>query len=168
MRATNTIICSLLTACSIDANAITIDELAERNNKLIELDQEIALAEKSRKLLDLKNGFTQTDTITLPKPVTPKPEESMQVLSVHGAPGNPVVDVQYGELFLQKKIGEAMPDGWEITSVEKTSVTFTKKVFKKNDEVKIVGIGHTAVRRSQIDSTPGTAMATPLHTLSEK
>ena len=168
MRVTNRILGGLYLACSIHAYAVTIEDLAEKNNKLIELDQEIALAEKSRKLMELKNGLVAAETIALPKIAAPKPEESIQVLSVHGVPGNPIVDVQYGDLFLQKKIGESLPDGWEITAVARATVTFTRKITGKNDMTRTVGIGHNSVPRTQIDAGARLVPAIPSRTTMDK
>ena len=165
MRKTNITIGGLMIFFSVHANAITIEELAEKNNRLIELDQDIAIAEKNKKLMEIKSSSNQSDTIALPRVARPKQEESMQVLAVHGVPGNPIVDVQYGNSLLQKKIGESLPDGWEIAAVANTSVTFSKKIANKPSLVKVlgIGIGHDNVMRQQIDSSLNNSITAPSH-----
>jgi len=115
---------AILFACPL--HAVTIDDMAARNNKIIELDQEIAIAEKNKKLAELKGSYLQPEPILLPRLSPVHQEEPMTVIAVHGAPGNPTVDVQYGDELWQKRRGEMLPNGWEIADVGTHSVTFKK------------------------------------------
>lgn len=124
---------------SVHVHAITIEEMAEKNNKILELDQDIAIAEKLKKLAQLKGESMQPETVQLPKTPPTRREEYLSVLSVHGSPADPIVDVQYGDRLLQKRRGEALPDGWQITAIGHSTVTFQKK-----DAVKTVSIGALA------------------------
>jgi hypothetical protein len=169
MRKINFALFGLVMVCSMSANAITLEEMAEKNNKIMELDQEIAIAEKNKKLAEIKNSVAQPDLLVLPKVAAIKREESMQVLSVHGSPANPIVDVQYGDTLLQKQRGDAMPNGWRITTVGENSVTFTKRSAKKPDLIKTMGIGHQAIPiPTDMAALPALPMLPPYHAISGK
>jgi len=144
-------------------HAVTIEDIAAKNNKLIELDQEIAIAEKNKKLAELKNSFVQPEIVALPKITAPtaltaltalRHDENIGVIAVHGTPADPVVDVQVGDTVLQKKLGDATPDGWQIVQIDRDSVTFRKKMPRKTDAIKTVGIGH-GNRVTQAMQKPG-------------
>lgn len=135
-------LCVLMLFFSVSLCAITIEEMSEKNNKIIELDQEIAIAEKNKKLADLKNATNQPEIFALPKIGYEQRDDHISVLSVHGVPDKPIVDVQYGEMLLQKRIGEFLPGGWEISAVGNTTVTFTKKIAHKPQVIKTVSIGN--------------------------
>lgn len=145
MRNINVLMIGWMLLFSINSMAITIDEMAEKNNKIIELDQDIAIAERTKKLAQLKNESIQPETITLPKAVLTRRDESISVLSVHGAPTDPVVDVQFGDHLLYKRRGDVLPDGSQITAIGHNSVTFNKKGVDKT-----VSIGHGGVATSDI------------------
>ena len=161
-----------LLSVSATLHAVTIDEIAARNNKIIELDQEIAIAEKNKRLTEIRSSVLQPETIALPRTAAARRNESLAVLSVHGVPGNPIVDIQYGETVLQKKLGEATPDGWQISVIAHDSVTFRRKVGRKPDLIKTLGIGfgskpdasHAGVAGSvpvPVPSTAGSPAAYP-------
>jgi hypothetical protein len=138
------ILCALISLAmclSVGMSALTIDDIAVKNNRIIELDQEITIAEKNKKLAEIKNSSVQPETIALPRPTFTRREPDLAVIAVHGAPNSPVVDVQYQDTVLQKKRGDIMPDGWQLTAIGKDSVTFSKKRNRKPDLIKILGIG---------------------------
>jgi len=128
--------------------AVTLEEIAAKNNKIIELDQEIVIAEKNKKLAEIKASYGQSDTIVLPKIGTVRHEDHIAVIAVHGAPVDPIVDVQYGATLLQKKRGEVLPDGWQIADVEPSSVVFIKKAHgKKPPLIKKIAIGREQIMK---------------------
>jgi len=137
----------LALGCSPDCvQAVTIEEIAAKNNKIIELDQDIVIAEKNKKLAEIKASYGQPDTIVLPKIGTNRHEDRIAVIAVHGTPLDPIVDVQYGATLLQKRRGEVLPDGWQISDVGSGSVTFIKQSnSKKPPLVKKVPIGREHV-----------------------
>ncbi len=143
---------SMLLCFSVRLSALTIEDIAVKNNKIIELDQDIAIAEKYKKLAEIKNSSMQSETLALPRLAAMRRDQNMAVISVHGAPGNPVVDVQYGDTVFQKQIGDVMPDGWRISAIGTDSVTFRKKIKRKPDFIKTTGIGIVAGTGS--DSKP--------------
>lgn len=135
-------LCGLITLISPTSGAITIEEMAEKNNKILELDQDIVIAEKNKKLAQLHDETFSSQTILLPQIVPTNRNDNIFVLSVHGSPSNPIVDVRYDGMLLHKRRGEALPDGWKITSIGNNAVTFNKKVPAKPDIIKTVSIGH--------------------------
>ncbi len=162
MRNINFAVCGLMASLSVQVSAITIEDMSGKNNQLIELDQEIAIAEKHKKLTQLKNDVYQPEIRVLPASAISGRDESLSVLSVHGSPSDPIVDVQYGGVLLQKRRDEAMPGGWKIASIGYSSVTFRKKFPNKPDVVKTVSIGQ-GVLTGQEDSRPEGLPAIPSH-----
>jgi len=138
---TRSMVCGMLACSCPNLTALTIEDIAVKNNKIIELDQEIAIAEKSKKLADIKSSSMQPETIVLPRPAAIRRDQTMAVISVHGASASPVVDVQYGDLVFQKKLGDVMPDGWQIAAIGSDSVTFRKKTNRNPELIKTLGIG---------------------------
>ena len=90
-------------------------------------------------------------------------DENLAVVSVHGTTGNPVVDVQYGDSVLQKKLGEALPHGWQITAIGNDSVTFRKKIGRGPEIFKTVGIGHGNRPDAEPGMLSGLIIAAPAH-----
>lgn len=147
MRNINWVMCGLIMLISKTTSAITIEDMSEKNNILLELDQEIAIAEKSKKLAQLNNEtlLTQslsTQTLLVPQTEPVNHDNNMLVLSVHGSPSNLMVDVQYDGLLLHKRRGETLPNGWKLTAIGSNTVTFNKKIPNKPDIIKTINIGY--------------------------
>ena len=144
MRNINLALFGGMTLFALHSSAITIEEVAEKNNQIIELDQEIAIAKKNKELIKLKSETQQPEVASTPAFVTPTRNESMAVLAVHGSLSDPTVDIQYGEMLLHKRHGESLPNGWKISAIGKTTVTFNKK-----GATKTVSIGQGMVSTSE-------------------
>ena len=160
MRNINFMLSGLMMLVFSDTRAITIEEISEKNNKIIELDQDIAIAERNKKLLQLNNEISPPGNVAT-KNVPSKIEELISVPSVHGTPTNPIVDVQYGDSLLQKHRGETLPDGWKIVGIEKNTVNLSKKIPHRPDVIKRVRIGSDIVPVPEIN--PAESVAIPSH-----
>ena len=159
MRNIDAIYCGMLTLAVASSNAMTIESMADKNNQLLELDQDIAIAEKSKKLTELKSRSVPLDTILLPKAAT----DYISVLSVHGSPQNPIVDIQYGGAMYHRRRGDNLPEGWKIIVIDNATVTIVRSLAGKTKETRTLLIGQHAM--SSVPGNLPVELAFPNHIL---
>lgn len=148
MYVTKTIICLSIFVSFGSASAVTIEELSARNNRLIELNQQIELAKQEKTLADWKQ-ISSPDAGVVKAQKAPKSSlvEDMYVKSVHGNLSAPQVEMMIGGIASTKAIGDSLGEGWVLDSVSASYVTIVKKGNVKNkvqDQHKTLVIGRVA------------------------
>lgn len=127
------------------AQAVKIGTLAEKNNELIELEAEEAVLKKKNAVADLKAKAAEL----APAPVrTPAPGKTVQMpaqqadefflRAVYGTPEARKADLQYQGTVIPVSRGDQAFNGWEVQSIERTSIVLVKKNGKKEPLVKTV------------------------------
>ncbi len=140
----------LVSGMAFDAFAISINELKDKNNELIALDVELAVAKKKVELAAYKPSAMLDTTRT--RPATAKaPEESEVVAGIGGAPNALVADFEFRGVKTPRKKGETTPAGWEVVAVRKMEVDVVKHTPGKKDVFKTL---HLQIKpgQSQVSS----------------
>lgn len=138
-------------------NASTINELVQKNQQLLQLDADIAIARKKAELADVLSGkpgdkvsatkigsgpalealeAPARNRKTAVKLIIPDEAHDFKVYAIRGDVHNPVVEVLYQDSKLNRKQGETVAAGWVIKSVVDNEVTFSK--FQQKTEHTVV------------------------------
>lgn len=134
----------MLTAAST-VHAVKIGTLAEKNNELIELEAEEAVLKKKNAVAELKAKAADL----APAPVrTPAPGKATQIptqqseefflRAVYGTPEARKADLQFQGTVIPVTRGDHAFNGWEVQSIDRTSLVLVKKNGKKDPLVKTV------------------------------
>lgn len=113
------------------AHAITIEELSIKQNELIGVRAELALAKAKQELAPYKP--VAAEIAKNPHSSTP-PLETEEVLGISGQNGALTADIQLNGVKLSRKRGEMAFNGWQIADIRKTEIDLVKRAKGKKDQ----------------------------------
>lgn len=135
---------ALLIAASA-AHAIKIGTLAEQNNLLIELEAEEAVLKKRNAIAELKAKSIELTPAPVRAAYSGKAaqipvqqSEEFFLRAVYGTPEARKADLQYQGTVIPVSKGEQAFNGWEVQSIDRTSLVLIKKNGKKGPLIKTV------------------------------
>jgi type IV pilus biogenesis protein PilP len=157
----------LLFAWQAGALAVTFEQLAQKNARLIELKADLALAKAETELADARNKGQASATANVEKvpaiqvlPKTPPapaptpvpkavPQEevaeakALVLMSIHGKMGSLVADFQYGDTTLSRRVGDRIQDNWQIVRIAFPGVVMKRTVDGK-EQCRVMTMGGVA------------------------
>lgn len=148
MLSKNVLFLLLLTALA-KTNAATIEQLAKKNNDLLDLKADLAIAETRDKLKKL-NAPTAPTSLSLggvaapfpaPKAVAKQKSVSADIddidfIGAGGDVSSPVGKFAVGSSFVMKRAGDVL-NGWSIVKISATEVVLSKQFKKETVEKSI-------------------------------
>lgn len=158
-----------LSVCAHTSWAMTIAQLKENNNKVLELDSQIVIAKKTAELAPFKvvpPAKVQIGKRAATAPDESGPEEAFKINAIHGDASNPVADIQYQNTILQRKRGESAFNGWKVVSIAGGEVRMARTAKKGKEQTKTlylsINAGQSSIGRDATQSQSPLPLPLPL------
>jgi hypothetical protein len=140
------------------AQGVTFAELAQKNNRLVELTVEFSIAKKEAEIADLKTRMAsqggQALAIRVPAILPAGPsattgaraanrqedqenskDKEIVLNAIHGNAANPTGDFQQGNVPMTRRRGEPLFDGWVVQAIDYPEAVLVRRGQGRREQI---------------------------------